>query len=326
MVRLLLALAVVAAHMPYRWQVFPSSDTAVEMFFMISGFYIAMILDHVYRHEHVRFYLNRGLRLYPMYGVVWLASVGLWAILSPHRLAVYDEIQVLASQLSLMGLDVFAFTRGLEAMATLSPVPQAWTLSLEIYFYLLAPWLVRWPSRALGVLVALLLLARLVAAGGWGLASDPWSYRFFPFELPLFLLGILAYRRFKNGSPTLPLWGIATYITLLFISPLVASGYPWTVKIFLLILGWALLPGLFTSTRTNATDKTWGELSYPLYISHLLVLAGLSKVWGGEMWPLWLAVAGMGACVAFAWLLDITVGRKLVDHWRDAVRPRNITV
>ncbi len=63
-----------------------------------------------------------------------------------------------------------------------------------------------------------------------------------------------------------------------------------------------------------------GELSYPLYISHLLVVAGLAKVFGAGPWSMaQIALCAMAA-LAFAAVLHIVVERA-IEHLRDRVRP-----
>lgn len=72
-------------------------------------------------------------------------------------------------------------------------VPQAWTLGVELAFYIVAPFvLVR--RKALLLLLALSISVRIyLLYVGLG-KSDPWTYRFFPAELALFLLGALAHQ------------------------------------------------------------------------------------------------------------------------------------
>ncbi|MCH6025160.1 hypothetical protein MMA33_24360, partial [Salmonella enterica] len=58
-------------------------------------------------------------------------------------------------------------------------VPQAWTLGVEMSFYLIAPFVLHSPRRLLVLLAASLALRAVLIASGIGL-SDPWTYRFFP--------------------------------------------------------------------------------------------------------------------------------------------------
>ncbi len=75
-VRFLLAIAVVLTHTGAEFNFIEEAHLAVEMFFLASGFLISFILreSNTYRSDLSRFYLNRALRLYPIYYVVLLLS------------------------------------------------------------------------------------------------------------------------------------------------------------------------------------------------------------------------------------------------------------
>jgi len=78
-------------------------------------------------------------------------------------------------------------------------VPQAWSLSIELLFYLLVPFIVNWRLRYLSGLFLVTFVLREIAYHH-GLHGDPWSVRFFPFEVSYFLVGLLSYllsRRFE---------------------------------------------------------------------------------------------------------------------------------
>jgi len=73
--RLLLALSVAYGHLavPLR---FPTSDIAVQSFFVISGFYMALVLNEKYGPgSYWLFISNRLLRLWPAYFVVLVLSL-----------------------------------------------------------------------------------------------------------------------------------------------------------------------------------------------------------------------------------------------------------
>src|SRR5262245_49810111 len=70
--RLILALSVVAVHAGpvFGLRYFGNGVMSVETFFMLSGFYMALVLATRYR-EHTRdFYFNRFLRLFPVYWII----------------------------------------------------------------------------------------------------------------------------------------------------------------------------------------------------------------------------------------------------------------
>ena len=80
-IRFFLATAVVFHHSTLPWNL-PVVDghQAVRLFYMISGFYMALILDRKYpaTGEGIwLFYSNRALRIFPIYWLV-LAAAGLF--------------------------------------------------------------------------------------------------------------------------------------------------------------------------------------------------------------------------------------------------------
>ena len=156
-------------------------------------------------------------------------------------------------------------------------VPQAWSLGIEIIFYLLAPLILR---RSVFIQIGLILASlalRFSFRYFLNLFHDPWSYRFFPFELAFFLLGSVAYRAY--GSRKALYNEASTYIRWLrwpFFFALVNYDYVFGTHergCLTLFASWFLfLPFFFLATKTSSFDKLLGELSYPLYLSHNLAL------------------------------------------------------
>jgi peptidoglycan/LPS O-acetylase OafA/YrhL len=157
-------------------------------------------------------------------------------------------------------------------------------LAVELTFYLIAPFVLR-NRKLLTGLLALSLSLRVgfaVLASGFAF-SDPWTYRFFPFELSLFLAGAL------SQQLLLPLWEkhprkemLARYSTIAF--AIVSVAYflipvPEGIKTALLLGAFVvILPLTFIFQNGHRFDKTIGNLSYPIYVGHLLVIDGMSKV------------------------------------------------
>src|SRR3954451_2022556 len=66
--RLFLALSVLNGHQTFLYGYFLfNAYVAVCVFYVISGFYIAMVLDGNYKRRIGTFYLNRILRLFPVW-------------------------------------------------------------------------------------------------------------------------------------------------------------------------------------------------------------------------------------------------------------------
>src|SRR5258707_7705774 len=84
-IRLLLALSVVEFHStrafgnPGIWPVdLPNGIVAVQAFYVISGFYMALVLSTKYAGEPWRFYRARALRLLPIYWLVLIPTVAFY--------------------------------------------------------------------------------------------------------------------------------------------------------------------------------------------------------------------------------------------------------
>lgn len=305
-VRLLLAIAVVIAHSSsiFGFRLMEGA-IAVQAFYIVSGFYMALVLNEKYigqAHSYRLFITNRLLRLYPVYWVVLVLSVvcsvgGYWLTGNPFKLSAYFEalpyIQpyalcyVILTNLVVLGQDMVFFL-GLNPQTgrlffapdfhvTNPPVymfmflPQAWTLGVEILFYLLAPFLVRRSVAVLGLLAGGSLAIRL-ALYTMGLHDDPWSYRFFPSELMFFLVGALCYRAYLVLKVrAVPPW---VFQAVLLVALAVILSYHFLPtdlpKRIVYYLFFALtVPFLFILTRNNRFDYHLGELSYPVYISHM---------------------------------------------------------
>jgi len=237
--RFVLASAVVCAHSkPIPGLGLLPASEAVQAFFIISGFYMTLILDSKYeRKGNARwlFYSNRFLRIFPMYYatlllcVVIYGAAAVWTGRPVDRLAYWmqaaqhgdwPQLALLAlAQVSIIGIEFssfFAFSaqHGFAVNAGLPGtvegwrfcfLPQAWTIGIELVFYALAPWLIHLRKRVLLILVLANLAALILVTQFWdNFLTEILIYHFFPFNLGYFLLGILAYRLFyKRPVPGL---------------------------------------------------------------------------------------------------------------------------
>jgi peptidoglycan/LPS O-acetylase OafA/YrhL len=310
LIRLLLALSVLRTHaqVGLLGENLVPGNLAVECFYLISGFYMAMVLNEKYvlRQDYLIFLQQRFFRLYPTYFTALFLTLildgissayraapsGYYAFVSSHALDPLTILAAGAANLFIFGQDLMLFF-GLGPDGSLyftsnfvvEPVPawrllivpQAWSLGVEVAFYLLAPLLLRKSIPfLLGLIVASLAL-RFSFAHFLGWFHDPWSYRFFPFELAFFLLGSVAYRIYgsrrtlcENASPYLGWLRWPLLLALLNYLHVFGDGEWGAVIMFALCF--LLLPFLFLATKTSSFDKLLGELSYPLYLTHLVAL------------------------------------------------------
>ncbi len=316
--RILLAIAVVITHSDSFFGVkLTGGLVAVEVFFIISGFYMTMILEEKYtgKGSYKLFLSNRFLRLYPMFwgvlsltvlaSIICYAVSGNWLRLSPYQQYVESMtpgtlLYLVTTNLALFGQDVAMFL-GLDPQTgkvffcdnfgksdpqfhTFLLIPQAWTLGIEVTFYLLAPLVVRKSNAFIIAAIMASLSIRMCTYLLLGYTNDPWTYRFFPSELALFLLGTVSYRLYKS-------WQVKTFfskrnqttVTLAFVSLILMYQFiPWNDGYSTHLINWSIyafatlsLPFIFHLTKSSRLDRRIGELSYPVYICHMLVISAV---------------------------------------------------
>jgi peptidoglycan/LPS O-acetylase OafA/YrhL len=349
-IRFLLALAVVAAHVrDVPFQVELGSLLAVQGFYIISGFLIALVWTNKYQqqpHGLLLFYSNRAARIYILYWVVLVLSIVIAQIIKttthnypgyfgsqPHSLLPYkvfvNAFIFGSSWAYWLGFDD---TTGLYFTMdyTTSPYPvwgvmslaPAWTLDLELTFYLLAPFLIKLRLRYLLGIIA----ASFVARFGWyalGHTVDPWLYRFFPFEIGLFLSGVAAYRissalALKPGPAISAAIFVGLVVSILDYTRLGLPHGFYAPFLYLFVFA-ALIPYVFDFTRSWKVDGFLADMSFPLYLAHWPV----SGIWFyfrdylhlSSIWPDYPGLVPAILSIAAAALLVISVERP-VERWR----------
>lgn len=307
--RVLLAMSVLIGHSDHSFGLPDINNTvAVRSFYVISGFYMAMVLATKYASlPYYTFIRSRYLRLFPAYLAVVVLTIaygllpGLangsyqWPLQgwmnTISDLRIGSIVSYALTNVFIFGQDVISYFHVTEngGMAfdlfnkhriygfdAYMLVPQAWTLGLELCFYLVAPFLV---TRSAWVLAATALASIglhgvVLPALGFDVAA--FGYRFFPFELVYFCLGALAFKLYRHAlfrKITLPAHcGLVVALSAVYFLSL-GDGLAWTKYLALSLF----VPSLFTITKSSKVDRFIGDLSYPIYISHLLVLYALTE-------------------------------------------------
>lgn len=310
--RLLLAISVVIFHQNTGLKFLVGGLYAVKLFFVISGFYMALILHEKYTGAGSTrlFYCNRLLRLLPAYYCVlalivlaplmaglflgrsvtfgnmnywkfagaslphWLASSFRWLHLTPLG----QELPwagVLDLTSNAVRFQVPPEHKSLQLYSFMLLTP-AWSLSLELQYYAIAPFLVRRSVAVLSIIFAISLalywLLPLLPFGN----EKFWRDYSLPVNLGYFALGMIGYRIYRAHTdfPILGWlalrgrWFGILLITLIFAHPWLPINFrePLTTGCFALAL-----PFVFSSTSNLGWDRSLGELSYPLYLGHWLV-------------------------------------------------------
>lgn len=269
--RFLLAITVALSHMEVTF--LGGHDpgvTAVISFFLISGFVMTGLVRTYYSavDKVPMFYLDRLARIVPQYLFFLLLTAAGFQVFhfsSPYLDGV-SAVGIIANLL-VIPLDFFMYNPGIAGCML---IPQAWSLGLELTFYLLFPLIMLGRYRSIFLLVSVMVW--LVAAFGM-INTDAWGYRLLPGTLFMFLLGSYIYDDRRIA------WNHAAVRALLLLPAcailLVIFGKMRLPYTFEVLLGLALgIPALFWLARLERKgwDDILGNLSYGLFLSHFLVI------------------------------------------------------
>ena len=150
---------------------------------------------------------------------------------------------------------------------------QAWTLGAELTFYLLAPLFVRsWRTGAVMLVASFGLRAFFVFRYGTGL-DDIWTYAFAGTTFGFFMLGHLACLSGRHlAKPWLGVvLTVGSFAVMAFGGSYASFDTPRNFWISVLLFSLAV-PGLFEATKGVRWINALGDLSYPIYLVHTMVL------------------------------------------------------
>lgn len=306
-VRLLLAVIVVVSHLSS----LNLGGPAVMIFFMISGFWVARAWQE-WAGGPLGFMASRFLRIYPLFLIVALANAVLLAVMGgnlPEQLGAALLLPGLASR-----------------QETLLPV--AWSLDIELQFYLALP--------LLGPLLMRLRRAEvwILALIGWVVGTALLSAGLVTalFYLPTFAAGIwLAQSRWQATG------GQAIASLLLFVVAGVAlvlmpetnavviksgSDQPvFEVRLGHLLWPMLLVPAVAWSVHqySSARDRWAGDLSYSLYLVHTPVITVMAALWpvGGLAFKLGMLLLSSVLAVAVHRWVDLPSELWRRAHFRN---------
>ena len=274
--------------------IFSGGFIGVDIFFVISGYLISLILFDNFEHDsfsYVEFYQRRVLRIFPALSLVFIfVLISGWFLLANNDYALLGKHIV--SGASFLSNFVLASESGYFDSAAISkPLLHLWSLGVEEQFYILWPIVIGifWKRRTNFVTIVLFIAVASFLFNVINVASDPTIVFYYPFSRfwELMIGGLLAYLTLHQPRciSTFPnLQSVAGLILLLAGFYLLNDGkaFPgyWAIMpcfgSFLLISG----QGSWVNRKIlgNQLFVAIGLISYPLYLWHwpLLSFASIS--------------------------------------------------
>jgi peptidoglycan/LPS O-acetylase OafA/YrhL len=274
------------------WKLLASPGLAVDCFIMLSGFVIFLLLD-TQRISYRHYITRRFLRIAPLYAVV--VAVSAWTlgwqidVIQAQRWpghAISNDLAIHRDSLQFLAKQLVAHATMLHGLLPSSLLPnsqyaivgQAWSISVEWQFYLIAPaifFLVmskRW--RMLGALLLMVCALHSLNLAGEGFVIK---------QAGFFCIGILSYYLWKHSDairpehfPLVDLFAVVAIALVYFISNRGISLFIWIVMLGAAIAEKREMQGNLLSLAAGLACKPsfqWlGRISYSLYMVHMLVI------------------------------------------------------
>jgi peptidoglycan/LPS O-acetylase OafA/YrhL len=271
--RLILALLVTASHAGLAIGRFNLGEIAVVSFFLMSGYVMTALIDRHYRdlRRVGHFYLDRALRLYPQFLVYSLAMIAAAEIFG-LRHQWMPAPPTLTSDFAQLTMLPLAFSERFPNML----LPQAWSLGLELMFYAVFPFFLIPGERMMAAYASGLVF--LFAFCG-RISADWFAYRLLPGVLFVFILGSWVRKpEIRLGRAPLALGyalAVAALVVALTIWPRRTSVCDMLIG---LVAGLPIVYGLSRARIGGWWDGLAGDLSYGVFLNHMLLLPILERL------------------------------------------------
>lgn len=265
--RLILAIMVLLSHCGLKFAGYNQGVTAVVSFLIISGYVITKLISAKFpgKGDINHFYMDRALRLFPQFIFYLILTSVLYLIFDGAEKISVGQFFVNSLMLP---LNTFAVYYNDYII-----VPQSWSLGLEMQFYLLIPFILLSKKKVYWALASLTLF--LPAYLGL-INTDYFGYRMLTGTLFIFLLGSM-----MAGGESRTLWRIyaASAVMLLFSMAYQSLSHEFNKELLSgIVMGVPIVWLLFKIDIRNKLDSLAGDLSYGVYLNHLMFFYTYNKL------------------------------------------------
>lgn len=313
---------------PPNWLVLLGA-AGVDVFFVISGFIMVFICarrgDAAQRGASLHFLVNRARRIYPLYWVCCAAFLGAMALgfLGQKRLGASDifaSLLLWPSDARIVGI--------------------SWTLSYEVYFYLVFAACLMARNLRLAVYASSAVIAGMIVLGRISLGQD--AFLSSPITLE-FVFGMMVGLAFSRGRLQVTAGmaqaaAIAALIGFVAASIFFYSGTTHRLPDSVRFLAWGVPSILLLVAGLGAREAAGysvvrqvfvgiGDASYAVYLFHPIVLIIYAKAF--EVLPalvtlsqwVWVPVATM-ACIVAGWICHVLIEKPIMAQFATRTRRR----
>jgi peptidoglycan/LPS O-acetylase OafA/YrhL len=289
---------------------------AVYGFYLISGFLMTLILNETYLFQFKAFFINRVLRLFPIYYLVSILTIFVFSIFSnyvSYHLAWSSQIgaKEIVANFLIAPIELLPKHENMSS-AIFRIVPTSWSVAVELVCYFLL-WLIvarnKWSACI--TLVAAIAYQIIVADLHWG-------YRYFPVFAAMlpFSIGAAGYFIYKSFPKKYAHETLIISLTLWLIAITSDLAVAWYLNLIALLLFMIASTHLDVSyPNIKRIGKYLGELSYPIFLCHWVVGFVMSELLHRKD----VFYVSIIPILALSYLLSV-LANGFIEPYRDKVR------
>lgn len=261
---------------------------AVHCFFILSGYWISIMYDQKYANikDTLRvYYISRYWRLLPVFLLIVVAIYVQRSLTEPFFYQAYAGLSFVEKTIYIVSNCIILGYNQLSKSVTL--LTPAWSLDIEIQFYVLFP-LIRFLIKKNTSLIVLLGLSIIVTSYLSVFLNGSIISKTVIYYLPYFLSGIVLSRFPNNFSKRSSQLSAFLFITILAIHYVIPSLMNITVfdkasnynRVLNEILPLFIIPfiGRTVNLQSSKIDKELGNMAYVLYFCHWFWLIPYAQV------------------------------------------------
>jgi peptidoglycan/LPS O-acetylase OafA/YrhL len=269
--RVILAILVALSHSGLVLFGYNPGIVAVVSFYIISGYVMnILITTHYYTLDRIFvFYIDRSLRLFPQFLIYSFVSL-LFVLLIPISSPFIDGLNPIAV---ILGLFIFPLNYYMLGYADSMLIPQAWSLGLELAFYIVSPFILIFLNRSVFILVFSASLFVFFLAFLGLIHTDYFGFRLLPGTLFIFLTGAVISDKSRFGDR----FAVVVFLTtsLMFVFAHFNEQYLLLLSNKEVLLGVLIgIPAVFLLRCKSFSnlDEFFGNISYGIFLNHYIII------------------------------------------------------
>ena len=263
--RFVLALMVALSHLGVSLPHFNQGVSAVVIFYILAGMVSYKLITNIYPNAPLAYYKDRIKRIYPFYLysliiAVLVYNLGVHSYFLSKEPTLFDWF----ANLTIIPLSYYMY----NSIDTFTFIPPAWSLGVELQFYLLVPLLFTFKKFFYLTYYLSLFIFSLAILGL--INTDYFSYRLLIGVLFIFLLGALIHKAKQKDEVSLILLRL-TYLLIILLSLLIFTidyRAPYNYEVLSSLLIGIPFLYFYTAFIPKSIDKYLGELSYGMFLLH----------------------------------------------------------